>query len=112
MILYEVLLYVESGKGHDALKHLEEFKTYISDSLSYAETKGIYGVFCGCGHCGCLGDILLADNKLGEAELLYRELLQRNPENSIYYQKLEQCLDLSKSHDCHMTFTICFYSNY
>ena len=32
---------MESGKGHEGLKHLEEFKTYISDSLSYAETKGI-----------------------------------------------------------------------
>ena len=42
MVLYEVQLYMESGRRHDALKHLEDYKKFISDQLSFYETKGIY----------------------------------------------------------------------
>ena len=40
MILYEVQLLMESGAYKDALKFLEDFKLYISDTLAYAELKG------------------------------------------------------------------------
>ena len=40
MILYEVQLLMESGKSSEALKHLEDYKPYISDRLAYYETKG------------------------------------------------------------------------
>ena len=41
-----------------------------------------------------IGEILLKQGKRAEAEVIYRDLLYRNPENYEYYQKLEQCLDL------------------
>ena len=34
--------------------------------------------------------------QLKEAELYYRELIHRNPENYCYFAKLEQCLELGK----------------
>lgn len=40
MVLYEVQLLMESGALDKALKHMEEFKTYISDTLAYEEIKG------------------------------------------------------------------------
>jgi peptide alpha-N-acetyltransferase len=84
MILYEVQLLMEKGTYDQALKHLEEYKRYISDTLSYLETKG---------------DICLRDNRLVESEIIYHQLLDRNPENYSYYENLERCLDLPKVED-------------
>jgi peptide alpha-N-acetyltransferase len=89
MILYEVQLLMEKGTYDQALKHLEEYKRYISDTLSYLETKG---------------DICLRDNRLVESEIIYHQLLDRNPENYSYYENLERCLDLRESCDCHVIF--------
>ena len=49
MVLYEVQLFMESGRGNDALKHLEDYKGLISDRLAYYEVKGKSGRGCGCG---------------------------------------------------------------
>lgn len=40
MVLYEVQLLQESGRGQDALKHLEDYKKFISDQLAYSEMRG------------------------------------------------------------------------
>ena len=40
MILYEVELLSEGRKYSEALKHLDTYKQFISDELSYHETKG------------------------------------------------------------------------
>ena len=40
MILYEVQLMRESGQQEKALAHLEGYRQFVSDDLSYAETKG------------------------------------------------------------------------
>ena len=60
-----------------------------------------------------IGQILIEEKRLGEAELIYRDLLVRNSENYEYYEKLERCLILRKSCDIHMIcFVIaCYYSN-
>lgn len=42
MILYEVQILMEKGSYTVALEHLEQYEQFISDSLSYLETKGIY----------------------------------------------------------------------
>ncbi|XP_019854443.1 PREDICTED: N-alpha-acetyltransferase 15, NatA auxiliary subunit [Amphimedon queenslandica] len=80
MILYEVQLLMESGAYKDALKFLEDFRHYVSDMLAYAEIKG---------------DILLRDKRFEEAELIFHDLIHRNPENLMYYQKLEECLNIT-----------------
>lgn len=46
------------------------------------------------------GEIKLAEKKYHEAELIYYDLLHRNPENYLYYQKLEECLNLRKLCAC------------
>lgn len=46
---------------------------------------------------------MLSDGEYYEAELIFHDLIHRNPENHKYYEKLEQCLDLCKSHDSHVT---------
>ena len=47
-----------------------------------------------CSSSHSIGEILLKQGKRAEAEVIYRDLLYRSPENYEYYQKLEQCLDL------------------
>ena len=46
MILYEVQLMMEAGKGEDALKHISQFEPHICDFLTIWETKGM-GLNCG-----------------------------------------------------------------
>ena len=43
-----------------------------------------------------VAEILLNRGERASAELLYRDLLLRNPENYSYYENLEKCLDLSE----------------
>ena len=97
MVLYEVQLYMESGRGNEALKHLEDYKGLISDQLAYYEVKGVGVRGCGCGlewWVGPIGQILLEKKDFPEAESTFHFLLSRNPENYSYYENLEKCLDL------------------
>lgn len=41
-----------------------------------------------------LASIYMEQKKLSEAEVIYQELVHRNPENSNYLQSLEECLQL------------------
>jgi len=41
MILYEVQLMMEAGRGEDALKHISQFEPHICDFLTIWETKGM-----------------------------------------------------------------------
>lgn len=79
MVLYEVQLMQEAGLVHDSLKHIRSFEVDISDRLMLLETKAA---------------VALSLSDLKEAELYYRQLVHRNPENYHYYQQLEKCLKL------------------
>lgn len=46
-------------------------------------------------NCLDVGDLLMQLNRQADAERVWRQLLDRNPENLMYYQKLEECLGLS-----------------
>ena len=39
-------------------------------------------------------EIFLESDRLVEAEIYYRDLIHRNPENYSYYENLEKCLKL------------------
>ena len=41
-------------------------------------------------------EIYLEKNQHTSAELIYRDLIDRNPDNSAYYEQLEKCLKISK----------------
>lgn len=78
-LLYKSDILFEAGDIQKALDNLEADKEYIKDQLSFLEYKGRY---------------LLILGKLEEASLIYRQLLQRNPDNISYYKSLEQCLKI------------------
>ncbi len=40
MVLYEVQLMREAGRGEEALKHLALYEPHISDLLTFEETRG------------------------------------------------------------------------
>ncbi|KAK6458801.1 NMDA receptor-regulated protein 1-domain-containing protein [Scheffersomyces xylosifermentans] len=76
-ILYKNLILGESGDIAKALATLENDKPEIKDLLSYMEYKAKY--------------LMLLDRK-EEAAVVYRQLLQRNPDNVSYYHLLELSL--------------------
>jgi peptide alpha-N-acetyltransferase len=69
------MLLVESGQHQAALDHLRKFENQIVDRVSYLEVKG---------------DILISLKRLYQASLVYKELLERNPENFFYFKRLEE----------------------
>jgi len=73
LLLYQNMVIQESGDANAALEHLDKYEEQICDKLSLQETRGLNFIKCG---------------KLNEAEKIYRELLQRNPENHLYYHQL------------------------
>jgi peptide alpha-N-acetyltransferase len=76
-VLYKIQLIAEAGDFAKALKTLEEDEFEITDKLSVLEYKARY--------------LLLLGQKK-EASLIYRKLLQRNPDNVEYYKMLELAL--------------------
>lgn len=78
-VLYKNLILGEAGDYAKALQTLNEDEGEIRDKLLVLEYRARYMM--------CLGQ-----NK--EASLVYRKLLQRNPENVLYYRLLEICLGL------------------
>ncbi|KAL6451175.1 NAT1 N-terminal acetyltransferase A complex subunit NAT1 [Candida maltosa Xu316] len=77
-VLYKNQILSESGDFAKALEFLEKDTESIRDRSSFLEYKAKY--------------LLLLGQKK-EASLVYRELLQRNPDNVSYYYLLETSLD-------------------
>lgn len=90
LLLYQNMVIQESGALKEALDHLTRYSDQICDKLSIKET---------------LGKLNLELMRYKEAELLYRELLMRNPENTMYYAKLQEALQLSTSSEKLKMFT-------
>ncbi|XP_002740751.1 N-alpha-acetyltransferase 15, NatA auxiliary subunit [Saccoglossus kowalevskii] len=80
LLLYQNEVMRESGMFNEALNHLETYERQICDKLAANEIKGAL--------CLRLG-------KMKEAELIYRDLIARNPENHENYRRLEEALGLS-----------------
>ncbi|XP_045504813.1 N-alpha-acetyltransferase 15, NatA auxiliary subunit [Colias croceus] len=80
LLLYQNMVLAESGQYDRALSHLLKFQTQILDKLSVKETSGEY---------------YLKLKRFKEAESVYEDLLKRNPENVMYYQKLIEAKQLS-----------------
>lgn len=74
LLLYQNMVMREAGNLEDALNHLNKYEEQICDKLSIMETKA---------------KLQLDLNHLKEAKELYIELLNRNPENHLYYKGLE-----------------------
>ncbi|KPJ13486.1 N-alpha-acetyltransferase 15, NatA auxiliary subunit [Papilio machaon] len=84
LLLYQNMVLAESGQYERALQHLHKFQSQILDKLSIKETSGEY---------------YLKLRRFKEAEGVYEDLIKRNPENVMYYQKLIEAKQLSKSED-------------
>ena len=72
-VLYKNAILSEAGKVDKALEHLEKVGNRVPDVLAVMEMKA---------------DYLLRLGRKSEAEEAYNALLDRNPENSIYYNAL------------------------
>ncbi|EEQ38244.1 putative N-terminal acetyltransferase A complex subunit [Clavispora lusitaniae] len=77
-LLYKNSIIAESGDFARALKDLEENSDEIRDRTDFLSYKAKY---------------LVALGKRKEASLVYRQLLQRNPDNASYYNMLELALE-------------------
>ncbi|KAG1671753.1 N-alpha-acetyltransferase 15, NatA auxiliary subunit [Nymphon striatum] len=83
-LLYQNMVIRESGNLKDALSHLIKNEMQIFDQLSVMEIKA---------------ELNIKLIKLEEGEKLYRELIDRNPENWSYYSGLEQALEPANVED-------------
>lgn len=79
-VLYKISIIFETGNVARALEELEAKSDEIRDRLSFLEMKA---------------NFLLLLGKQKEASLIYRQLLQRNPDQAAYYQSLEIALGTS-----------------
>ncbi|KAJ5183599.1 N-terminal acetyltransferase A complex subunit n.t1.c1 [Penicillium capsulatum] len=79
-LLYKNTIIAESGNLERALEHLEKVGYRCTDVLAVMEMKA---------------DYLLRLNRKAEAEEAYNVLLDRNPENSIYYNGLVKAKSIS-----------------
>ncbi|XP_050682768.1 N-alpha-acetyltransferase 15, NatA auxiliary subunit [Leptidea sinapis] len=82
LLLYQNMVLAESGHYDRALQHLTKFESQILDKLSIKETSGEY---------------YLKLKRYNEAESVYVDLLKRNPENVMYYQKLIEAKQFSNA---------------
>lgn len=73
LLLYQNMVMQESGDLDGALEHLETYKDQICDKVTWLETKGAQ---------------MLMKDKREDAEKIFRELADRNPENHAYYFRL------------------------
>lgn len=80
LLLYQNMVIQESGALKEALDHLTRYSDQICDKLSIKET---------------LGKLNLELKRYKEAELYYKDLLMRNPENTTYYAKLQEAEQLT-----------------
>lgn len=82
----------ESGDLKHALSHLENSQDQIVDKLTLKE---------------CLGELNLQLKEYKKAAVYYRELIQRNPENTNYFTKLIEAKQLKEPEDI-----VQFYAEY
>lgn len=82
-VLYKNEIIAESGNYARALQELDEDSLEIRDRVSFMENKAKY--------------LMLLD-KQKDASVLYRQLIQRNPDNNDYYLLLEEALGISNGH--------------
>ncbi|KAJ5086656.1 hypothetical protein NUU61_007963 [Penicillium alfredii] len=80
-VLYKNTIIAESGNIQKALDHLEAVGYRCTDVLAVMEMKA---------------DYLLRLDRKAEAEAAYTALLERNPENSIYYNGLIKAKGISE----------------
>ncbi|XP_052228174.1 N-alpha-acetyltransferase 15, NatA auxiliary subunit-like isoform X2 [Dreissena polymorpha] len=74
LLLYQNTVLREAGKPEEALQHLSKYEGQIVDKLALQEIRG---------------EIHLEMGRLSEAAEIYRDLIDRNPENWAYYKGLE-----------------------
>ncbi|CAG9856558.1 unnamed protein product [Phyllotreta striolata] len=84
LLLYQNLIIQESGDLKEALKHLESTQDQIVDKLTLKEN---------------LGELNLKLKQFDRAAEYFEELIQRNPENTNYYNKLIQAKRLENNQD-------------
>jgi tetratricopeptide (TPR) repeat protein len=80
LLLYQNMVYREAGLYDQCLSHLDENKRYILDKLCVEETKG---------------EIYIKTSKKDLAAKTYEDLIERNPDNILYYKKLIECSNLT-----------------
>ncbi|KAK5978049.1 NMDA receptor-regulated protein 1 [Trichostrongylus colubriformis] len=81
LVLYQNMILCEAGQLEEALSKLEENAAVIVDKVTYMERRG---------------SILMDLGRMEDAEKVYRQLIDRNPENISYYDRLETCLGLGE----------------
>lgn len=84
LLLYQNMVIQESGDLKEALNHLIECQEQICDRLSVEET---------------FAQLYIELNRLEEAEVVIRNLLKRNPENTMYYSLLNKALNIKTEED-------------
>lgn len=82
MALFRNLALYKSGDVEKALEHLESIADNVCDPLSVMEYRAKY---------------LLELGRKKEAEREYRALVKRNPENRVYFAKLEEAMGIDAS---------------
>ncbi|KAL6435663.1 hypothetical protein ACFW04_005527 [Cataglyphis niger] len=75
LLLYQNMVIQESGEYEQALKHLDKYSDQICDKVTVKETYG---------------KLRLQLEQYAEAEQVYKELLDINPENTTYYTRLAE----------------------
>lgn len=80
LLLYQNMVIQESGNLKDAVSHLEQYQEQILDKLSILET---------------LGKLYLDLQRYTRAEDVFFELIKRNPENTLYFNKFLEAKQLT-----------------
>ena len=96
-VLYKNTIIAEIGDLEKALEHLKSIERIVLDKTAVMEMKA---------------DYLLRSKKREEAEKAYRALLERNPENRVYYEALEQTLELDRQNSDHQAKLLEMYQSY
>lgn len=80
LLLYQNQVIIESGNYQKAIEHLDKFRNQILDKLAVKET---------------MADLCLKLNRDDEAAAIYLDLIQRNPENTLYYNRYLEAKKIS-----------------
>lgn len=94
--MYQNQILQESGNIEKALKHLHEFSSQIVDKLAVKET---------------MGELYLQLGNFNAALPIWEELIKRNPENTLYYNKYleaKQVSDPNEIVDIYKKFQVCY----
>lgn len=84
LLLYQNMVMREAGMHVNALQHLQEYEHQIVDRLCVCETKA---------------ELLLTLGRREEAAAIYRDLINRNPENKAYYKGYEEAVKQENPED-------------